>query len=145
MFQRLLVHERASLGMHNITCTTIYFFIFHFKALLILSLRCSDMRRAKSREEQKRETREQSRAGARYTRGKGKRERERKYTSDFSYLFSSLRVLLWLTFSLFFAQIWVHKLKLSRVSRKERFLRDIKFKHFGRTKDIHHVNAERCS
>ena len=63
--------------MHNITCTTIYFFIFHFKALLILSLRCSDMRRAKSREEQKRETREQSRARAFNSRKRKEREREK--------------------------------------------------------------------
>jgi len=51
-------------------------------ALLILSRR-SDEKRAKSREEQKRETRAIARI-ARSTRGKGKRERERKYTSDFS-------------------------------------------------------------
>ena len=100
------MHERASLGMHNITCTTIYFFIFHFKALLILSLRRSDEKRAKSREAQKRETREQSRA-LRVQLAEKERERERESTRRISLLpfffFSSLRVLLlWLTFSLFF-------------------------------------------
>ena len=107
------------------------------------------MRREQKAEKRRKERPESNRARARYTRGKGKRERERKYTSDFSYLFLLLfffkGVVVWLTFSLFFAQIWVHKLKRSRVSRKERFLRDIKFKHFGIPKDIHHSNAERCS
>ena len=143
MFQRLLVHERASLGMHNITRTTIFFISFTLKALLILSLRCSDEKRAKSREAQKRETREQSRARALHSRKRKERERERESTRRISltFFFFSLGVVC-LTFSLFFAQIWVHKLKLfSRVSRKERFLRDIKFKHFGIPKDIHHSNA----
>ena len=135
--------------MHNITCTTIYFFIFHFKALLILSLRRSDEKRAKSREAQKRET--SNRARARSTRGKGKRERERESTRRISLTFFLLfffkGVVVVVDFFAFFSPklIWVHKLKRSRVSRKERFLRDIKFKHFGITKDIHHVNAERCS
>lgn len=86
------------------SCAPIYFFIFHFKALLILSLRRSDEKRAKSREAQKRET--SNRARARYTRGKGKREREKVHVGflvPFFFFFSSLRVLLlWLTFSLFF-------------------------------------------
>ena len=97
-------------------------------ALLILSRR-SDEKRAKSREEQKRETRAIARARVQLAERK-EREREKVHVGFLLpfFFFSSLRVLLWLTFSLFFAQIWVHKLKLSRVSRKERFLRDIKFK-----------------
>jgi hypothetical protein len=90
------------------------------------------MRRAKSRRAEERD--QSNRARARYTRGKGKRERERESTRRISLLpfffFSSFLLykgVVCLTFSLFFAQIWVHKLKLSRVSRKERFLRDIKF------------------
>lgn len=67
------------------SCAPIYFFIFHFKALLILSLRRSDEKRAKSREAQKRET--SNRARARSTRGKGKRERERESTRRISRTF----------------------------------------------------------
>ena len=74
---------------HLWECTTSrapqYFFIFHFKALLILSLRRSDEKRAKSREAQKRET--SNRARARSTRGKGKRERERESTRRISLTF----------------------------------------------------------
>ena len=103
------------------------------------------MRREQKAEKRRKERPESNRARARYTRGKGKREREREkvhvgFLLPF-FFFSSFGVVCGLTFSLFFAQIWVHKLKRSRVSRKERFLRDIKFKHFGIPKDIHHSNA----
>ena len=74
MFQRLLVHERASLGTHNITRTT----IFHFKkALLILSSRRSDERRAK-RQKRRRERDQSNRARARVTLAEKERERERE-------------------------------------------------------------------
>ena len=70
------------------------------------------MRRAKSRRAEERD--QSNRARARYTRGKGKRERERerKYTSDFSLtpfflLFFFKGVVVCLTFSLFFAQIFL--------------------------------------
>ena len=108
-------------------------------ALLILSRR-SDEKRAKSREEQKRETRAIARARVQLAEKERERERESTRRISLTFFFFSLGVVC-LTFSLFFAQIWVHKLKLSRVSRKERFLRDIKFKHFGIPKDIHHSNA----
>jgi hypothetical protein len=88
------------------------------------------MRREQKAEKRRKERPEQSRARAFNSRKRKEREREKVHVGFLLpfFFFSSLRVLLWLTFSLFFAQIWVHKLKLSRVSRKERFLRDIKFK-----------------
>ena len=130
MFRRLLGARKGISGNaqhhvhHNI------FLSFTLKALLILSLRCSDEKRAKSREAQKRETRAIARARVQLAEKEREREREstRRISLTFFLLFFFKGVVVWLTFSLFFAQIWVHKLKLSRVSRKERFLRDIKFK-----------------
>ena len=100
------------------------------------------MRREQKVEKRRRERLAIARARVQLAEKEREREREKVHVGFLlPFFFFSLGVV-WLTFSLFFAQIWVHKLKLfSRVSRKERFLRDIKFKHFGRTKDIHHSNA----
>ena len=77
------------------------------------------------------------------------RERERKYTSDFSYLFLLFffkGVVVVVDFFAFFrpnlgAQIEA----LESFTKREIPQRYIKFKHFGIPKDIHHSNAERCS
>ena len=104
------------------------------------------MRRAKSRRAEERP--EQSRAmGHANELFRRKEKSTRRISLTFFLLFFFKGVVVVVDFFAFFSPklIWVHKLKLSRVSRKERFLRDIKFKHFGIPKDIHHVNAERCS
>ena len=72
-------------------------------ALLILSRR-SDEKRAKSREEQKRETRAIARARVQLAEKERERERESTRRISLTFFFFSLGVV-WLTFSLFFAQI----------------------------------------
>jgi len=85
---------------HNI------FLSFTLKALLILSSRRSDEKRAKSREAQKRETREQSRA-LRVTLAEKEREREREkvhvgFLLPFFFFSSLIRVLCVVDFFAFF-------------------------------------------
>jgi hypothetical protein len=85
VFRRLLGARKGISGNarhhvhHNI------FLSFTLKALLILSLRCSDEKRAKSREAQKRETRAIARA--RVQLAEKERERERESTRRISLTF----------------------------------------------------------